>query len=254
MNSISKLKGRFQKVNLIEYSGTDPLKLEKTDQTHRVFTNYHVTGLNKLGEKEPVELEFIVMKGSNTAISTEEPIQLEHKQKHSQHISLHIEEEALLMWNNQEIILNPDSNFTQQIKVSLEGDGEFLWAEITHLSKKQDFFYSSLMEIWVDEECVAFDPLTFSSTNDLIHHHGMIEDFEYTASIWYIAEKFPFDEWDVQQRLSQAKHHRAGMTDLDGKGLLIRWLSKDIKLLRQEVEDVMTFFDQKITEVRKWRV
>ncbi|KAB8138911.1 urease accessory protein [Gracilibacillus oryzae] len=249
---MSKLKGRFQKVNLLDYSGTEQLRLEKTDQSHRVFTNYQVTGLNQVKEEETAELDFIVKKASNITVSMAEPIQV--NQKHKQELSLHIEEEALLLWNNHEIMLQPNSEFSRRTKVSLEGDAEFVWAEITHLNQKEYFHYASLMEIWVEEECLAYDPLAFSTSNELIHHHGLIEDFQYTASIWYIADKLPFDEWDIQQRLSQAKHHRAGMTDLDGKGILIRWLSKDLQLLQQEVRDVLSFFDEKITEIRKWRV
>ncbi|SES21855.1 Urease accessory protein UreH [Gracilibacillus ureilyticus] len=249
-----KLMGRFQKVNLMEYNGTGQLKLEKTDKTHRIFTTYHVTGLNKTGNKQPADINFIVMKGSNIAISPEKPYVVKPGNTHEQQISLQIEEEALLVWNNQEVIFTPGTNFTQRVKVLLNGNAEFVWAEIVHLTEKKDYHYTTLMEILVGDECLAFDPVTFSSENELMDNHGIIEDFTYTATVWYIAEQLPFDEWDVLERISQAKNHRAGMTDLDGKGILIRWLSKDLRLLKQEVQDVMAFFDQKITEIRKWRV
>ncbi|MGP4038437.1 urease accessory protein UreD [Gracilibacillus sp. D59] len=251
MESNKQLQARFQKVNLLDYKGEQPLKIEKADQSHRVFTTYNIDGLNQT--EEQVTVDFTVKKASNIKLLDEGSDQTA-LQKQSLQFNCNIEEEALLLFDKREIIPNKASLINQHIKVNVTKDAEFVWAEIVHLDQVSDYHYSSLMEIWSEEQCLAYDPVQFDGSEKMLAHHGMTESFPYVASVWYISPNPPFDEWDVQQRLSQAKNHRAGMTDIDGKGILIRWLSTDLTLLKQEVDDVLTFFDEKITELRKWRV
>ncbi|MGN8644777.1 urease accessory protein UreD [Gracilibacillus sp. HCP3S3_G5_1] len=251
MDSKKQLQARFQKVNLLDYKGDQPLKIEKAEQSHRVFTNYEINGLNQ--STTPIEIDFTVKKASNIKLINNDT-KITGVQQHSLECNCHIEEEALLFVDKREIIPGDNSDINQHIKVNVTGDAEFIWTEIVHLEHVSNYHYFSIMEIWSDEQCLTYDPVQFDGSEEMLAHHGMTESFPFVASIWYISPNPPFDEWDVQQRLSQAKHHRAGMTDIDGKGILIRWLSTDLTLLKQEIDDVLAFFDEKITEVRKWRV
>ncbi|SFL42808.1 Urease accessory protein UreH [Gracilibacillus orientalis] len=251
MESNKQLQARFQKVNLLDYKGDQPLKIAKADQSHRVFTTYNIDGLNQT--EDPISIDFTVKKASNIKLLDKEKDQpAQHKR--SLQFNCNIEEEALLFFDKREIIPSDNSNINQHIKVNVTEDAEFIWSEIVHLDEVSDYHYYSLMEIWAEEQCLAYDPVQFDGSEEMLAHHGMTESYPYVASIWYISPDPPFDEWDVQQRLSQAKNHRAGMTDIDGKGILIRWLSTDLTLLKQEMDDVLAFFDEKITELRKWRV
>ncbi|QGH35816.1 urease accessory protein [Gracilibacillus salitolerans] len=251
MESNKQLQARFQKVNLLDYKGDQPLEIAKADQTHRVFTTYNMDGLNKT--EAPMSIDFTVKKASNIKL-LDDGSDAKTLPKQSLQFNCNIEEEALLLFDKREIIPSDNSNINQHIKVNVTGDAEFVWAEIVHLDHVSNYHYYSLMEIWAEEQCLAYDPVQLDRSEEMLVHHGMTESFPYVASIWYISPNHPFDEWDVQQRLSQAKNHRAGMTDIDGKGILIRWLSTDLTLLKQEIDDVLAFFDEKITEVRKWRV
>ncbi|WP_208589811.1 urease accessory protein UreD [Gracilibacillus suaedae] len=251
MESNKQLQARFQKVNLLDYKGDQPLKIAKADQSHRVFTTYNIDGLNQT--TDPISVDLTVKKASNIKL-LDTATEKDTRENHSLQFTCNIEEEALLFFNKREIIPVNNSNISQHIKVNVTGDAEFVWSEIVHLNQGSEYHYYSLMEIWTEEHCLAYDPVQFNANEEVLAHHGMTESFPYVASIWYISPNPPFDEWDVQQRLSQAKHHRAGMTDIDGKGILIRWLSTDLTLLKQEVDDVLAFFDEKITDIRKWRV
>ncbi|WP_058308349.1 urease accessory protein UreD [Gracilibacillus massiliensis] len=247
-----QLKARFQKVNLLDYQSEPPLHIEKTDKKHRVFTSYSLDGWNE--SEVPIDIHFTVKKASNIRFKHQlQPDVVPNEQMID--LQCDIEEEALLFFDQREVIPSNNSNINEHIKINVKDDAEFIWAEIIHLNPSVNYLYQSLMEIWNDSHCISYDPIQFSSQQEIaLAHHGLTEDFPYMASIWYISPDPPFDEWDIQQRLSQAKHHRAGMTDIDGKGILIRWLSTDLSLLKQEVDDVLTFFDEKITELRKWRV
>ncbi|GAE93399.1 hypothetical protein JCM21714_2479 [Gracilibacillus boraciitolerans JCM 21714] len=251
--SKKQLKARFQKANLLDYQKDVPLHVEKLDQKHRIFTTYMMNGWDEA--KEPLDIHFTIKKASNIMIK-HQPLTDSLPKEQSIYLQCNIEEEALALFDKREVMPPDHSHINQHIKVNVNGDAEFIWAEIVQLNQSLDYHYHSLMEIWDGSHCISYDPLQFSSQQKaILANHGLTEEFSYMASIWYISPNPPpFDEWDIQQRLSQAKHHRAGMTDLDGKGILIRWLSTDLSLLRQEVEDVLAFFDEKITELRKWRV
>ncbi|ENH96848.1 urease accessory protein [Gracilibacillus halophilus YIM-C55.5] len=246
------IKARFQKVNVHDYEDEAPLKLQKTDKSHRVFSNYQISGLEDHEQSNRADL--LVKKGTNIVVGPEDVLQLQPEQSHQLDMFVEVEEEALLIWNKQEIIPAKGSQYQQTSKIQLHQDAELIWGEIYHFDHDTFTSLSSSMEIWVDEECLVFDPFQFFPKSEVNHHYGMTETFPYVASMWYITPHPPFDEWDVQQRLSQAKHHRAGMTDLDGQGILIRWLSTDLSLLRKEMDDVFQFFDQQITDIRKWRI
>ncbi|SHM51154.1 urease accessory protein UreD [Gracilibacillus kekensis] len=247
-----QLKARFQKVNLLDYQSEPPLHIEKSDEKHRIFTSYLLDGWNE--SEAPMDIHFTVKKASNIKLTS--PIKpAVTLAEQAIDVQCDIEEEALLFFDKREVIPSNNSTINEHIKINVRDDAEFIWAEIIHLNQSVNYRYQSLMEIWDGAHCISYDPIQFSSQQGIaLTHHGLTEDFPYMASIWYISPNPPFDEWDIQQRLSQAKYHRAGMTDIDGKGILIRWLSTDISLLKQEVDDVLSFFDEKITELRKWRV
>ncbi len=247
-----QLKARFQKLNLLDYHSDSPLHIEKTDEKHRVLTIYTLDGWN--ATEEPVDIQLTVKKASNIMFKNGSVNDSLPKDQAMQ-LHFNIEEEALVLFEKQEVIPRNNSNINRHLSINVNEDAEFIWPEIIHLKKSVNYHYQSLMEIWDGSHCIAYDPLQFSSHQEEgLAHHGLTERFPYMASIWYISPNPPFDEWDIQQRLSQAKHHRAGMTDIDGKGILIRWLSTDLSLLKQEMEDVLAFFNEKITELRKWRV
>ncbi|RCW77182.1 urease accessory protein UreD [Saliterribacillus persicus] len=258
--STVRLKSRLLKNNMVDYQADDPLKLEKSKASHRVFTNYNFISSDHMTKGDDLTIQLHVDKATNVMVHPTTPIHIKEDtglEKAEQKIQLHVENEALFFWRMQEIIPEESSRFFQKTNITLARDAELVWSEIFHVGtkemKKPYQACQSLTEVWTEDDCIVYDNLYIDPSLDAIDQFGMLENFAYVATVWYIAKDIPFDEWDVQQRLSQAKNHRAGMSDLDGKGIVIRWLSHDLELLKQEMEDVLSFFDEKITEIRKWR-
>lgn len=166
-----------------------------------------------------------------------------------QKIGIILEEQAELEWSREEIIPYKNSSFRGATTIEMSSSSSLLWGEILYPGREkrgESFLFNqfhSHFEVWVEDECLAYDSLRLDPSEQNLQHIGVLEHFNYVGSVWFISPKVAdLDEKIINAGLHGSHQHRVGVTRLNGNGMLIRWLSNSLPTLKKEMGKAFQLF------------
>ncbi|WP_102348143.1 urease accessory protein UreD [Bacillus sp. Marseille-P3661] len=162
-----------------------------------------------------------------------------------QSVSIVLEDRAELVWDREEIIPFKDSKFIGSSSVEMRKSSTLLWGEILYpgRDKRGECFLfqecNTHLEVWVEDDCIVYDSLSLNPSKQQLKCIGALEGYNYIGSAWFISPHVEnIDEGKLIQELTRTIDHKAGITKLNGNGILVRWLSNSLPLLKREMEKV----------------
>ncbi|AXF56732.1 urease accessory protein UreD [Salicibibacter kimchii] len=163
----------------------------------------------------------------------------------TQKISVQLEEGACLEWIPEAIIPYQDARYQGDTVIRMKKGSTLLWGEIISPGReKRDecFLYNefqSRFQIWVEGECLAYDPIQFYPDEMPLQQAGMLEESLYIGTLWFVSPRVPsLDVQYIHDKLQDCNHTKASVTTLEGKGLQIRWLATDLWAMKEEMNTV----------------
>lgn len=173
----------------------------------------------------------------------------------SQKINVSIGSNASLAWKTESLIPFKEAMFRGNTVIQMEKDSTLLWGEI--LSPGRDkrgerFEYNDVktnFQVWMDGECLIYDPLLFSPDKTNLEQMGLLEDHLYVGSLWLVAPNLKqMDIRALNERLQQYTEIKAGVALIEEKAINVRWLASDSVLLKQEMNKTWQEFSDFLTE------
>ncbi|MDC3415895.1 urease accessory protein UreD [Aquibacillus salsiterrae] len=166
-----------------------------------------------------------------------------NNQPSEQTITIHIGENSHLEWNRDEIIPFERAKFNGKSRVQMTNSSSLLWNEIIYSGREkrgEKFAFQECnthLEVWMEAECVVYDSLKLHPKEQELQQLSVLEDFNYIGNLWFIcSEASKVDSTEFQKLLVQTENHKSGISTLDGKGILVRWLSNNLPLIKREME------------------
>ncbi|WP_257350388.1 urease accessory protein UreD [Pseudalkalibacillus decolorationis] len=163
----------------------------------------------------------------------------------AQHVSVQLDGGARLEWMPEAIIPFKDAKFNGDTMIRMKRDSTLLWGEIISpgREKRNECFYydefRSSFQIWVEEECLAYDTLHLSPTRMPLQQIGLLEKSLYIGSLWFVSpEVQSISIRDLHDKFKISKDINASVTGLEGKGLHFRWLATDLWALKKEMNKI----------------
>ncbi|MBM7570475.1 urease accessory protein UreD [Aquibacillus albus] len=173
-----------------------------------------------------------------------------NNQPSSQQISINLEAGAELEWDHEEVIPFKDASFESKTSIQMTPSSSLLWGEILYPGREkrgESFVFDKCqthLEIWVDHHCIAYDTLHLKPSEQNLKKLGALETYNFIGSLWFISPKLEGNDWNVDGLLEQHDNHKSGVSTLNGNGILIRWLSNRLPLLKKELENLSNYFKE----------
>ncbi|GAB2567074.1 urease accessory protein UreD [Gracilibacillus alcaliphilus] len=159
--------------------------------------------------------------------------------KSKQDISIIVSNGSQLYWHPETTIPFAGSRFQQSVTIRVDASSCCYFADILSpgREKYQEIFqYESIdstLHVYYEGKRLAYDRLYFQpSSQEML---GLLDDY-YFGSAWYIASCIPRDLAMIQQADAVDPNVRFAVTALDPIGLHARWLSRDLCLLKEQMQ------------------
>lgn len=165
-----------------------------------------------------------------------------NKKWSQQGLELSLEEDAVLLWKPETIIPYEQARFNSEINIKMKASSTLLWGEILSpgREKKGEIFQykqvKTKFQVWINGEFVVFDVMDIKPQDVALRKIGYFEEYPYMGSLWFFSPCI--SEINVQEyheKLHRDATIKAGITEIEGKGIHVRWLSSDICLLKKEM-------------------
>lgn len=160
-----------------------------------------------------------------------------------QEIDVTLEKNASLFWKTEATIPFKDARFKGRTTIKMEESSTLLWGEVIapgRLKRDEQFeyhFFDSNFQVWVENECVIFDKLSFQPDNCNLNKLGLLEEHVYMGSLWFVSPKVTdFDVAKMNAELQKYSEINVGISLIDGKAINMRWLASDLILLKKEMD------------------
>ncbi|WP_059103659.1 urease accessory protein UreD [Shouchella shacheensis] len=160
----------------------------------------------------------------------------------TQNVSVQIDHKACLEWKPEAVIPFKEAKFSGDTMIQMKRDSTLLWGEIISpgREKRNECFhyddFRTSFQIWVEEECLAFDTLRLSPSSMSLKQIGLLEQSLYIGSLWFVSpEVQSISIRDLNDKLEVSSSINPGVTSLEGKGIHIRWLASDLLQLKREM-------------------
>lgn len=167
-----------------------------------------------------------------------------------QNISIFLAEKAELEWNRDELIPYKDAKFKGVNFIQMHSTSTLIWGEIVYPGRErsgeqfQFKEFKTKLEIRVDDHCIVYDSLQLKPNIQSLREIGVLKHYNYIGSVWFISPKVKrMNEIQVVQQLMQTAEHQSGVSRLNGNGMMIRWLSNNLPLLKKEMESVFAMIN-----------
>ncbi|UOQ94743.1 urease accessory protein UreD [Halobacillus shinanisalinarum] len=159
-----------------------------------------------------------------------------------QHFSVKLDERARLEWTPEVIIPFEHARFSGNTNIQMKQESTLLWGEIIApgREKRNECFhyddFRSSFQIWLEEECLAYDTLHLSPAMMPLQQMGLLENSLYIGSLWFVSPVVQeVNLKDIHEQLQESEQLKASVTSLEGKGVHIRWLGSDLWLMKKEI-------------------
>lgn len=167
----------------------------------------------------------------------------------SQNINVSIGSKASLAWKTEAVIPFEQARFRGKTVIQMEEDATLLWGEILAPGRDkrgERFEYSDVktnFQVWMDEECLIYDPLLFSPNQTDLSQLGLLEDHLYVGSLWFVAPTLQqMDIKELNEKLQQSSQIKVSASLLEEKVVNVRWLASDMVLLKEEMDNTWKEF------------
>jgi urease accessory protein len=160
-----------------------------------------------------------------------------------QNIKVNVEKDAKLTWMPETTIPFEHSIFLANTNIHLQPSSSLVFSEIfsSGRQKSAESFeftrFSSKTLIYVEDKPIVFDHLDLTKKESPLFQLGMFEEATYMGSIWYIDPDATKRE--MKAEFPSAKNHRFGWTNLDDYGYHFRWLTTDLCLLKEQMNELI---------------
>lgn len=166
-----------------------------------------------------------------------------NQQPSNQSISINIAANSHLEWNRDEIIPFENAMFNGKTHIQMTSSSSLLWNEIIYSGREkrgEKFAFQECnthLDVWMEDQCVVYDSLKLHPKKQELQQLSVLENFNYIGNLWLVSsEADKVDSTALQKLLVQTEKHKSGISTLDGKGILVRWLSNNLPLLKREME------------------
>lgn len=170
----------------------------------------------------------------------------------TQQVNITLEDHTFLEWNREEVIPFEDARFTSTTSIQMTDTSSLLWGEILYPGREkrgEAFTFRACnthLDVWVNDHCVVYDRLRLQPSEQNLKQLGALEDYNYIGSVWIVSPSITDTDAKVHETFVQNKEHKSGITMLDGKGILVRWLSNDLPLVKKEFDKVSDYFKSRM--------
>lgn len=167
----------------------------------------------------------------------------------TQNIDVSIASKASLTWKTESIIPFKGAKFKGKTVINMAEDATLLWGEILspgRVTRGEVFEYSDVktnFQVWMEEDCLIYDSLSFSPEFMDLDQMGLLEDHLYVGSLWFVAPNLDeLDMKEINEVLQKHSNVKVGAALIEGKAINVRWLASEIVLLKQEMENTWNEF------------
>ncbi|WP_163536103.1 urease accessory protein UreD [Gracilibacillus sp. YIM 98692] len=168
-----------------------------------------------------------------------------------QDVEIEVGEHGSLQWKREEVIPFEDAKYHANVSVQMKPSSTLWWEEILYPGREkrgESFVFSEChthLNIWMEEDCLAYDSLKLSPDKQQLQTMGVMEQFQYIGSVWVVSPDLTDKEIesDVEELLTQQSDHQSSVTKLNGNGYLIRWLSNHLPLMKKEMEKLSEYME-----------
>lgn len=160
----------------------------------------------------------------------------------SQSITIILDGNSELEWNRDELIPFNNAIFHSTNIIRMCSEATLLWGEIIYPGREkrgEHFQFNELktkFEVWVDGNLLVYDSIYLLPKKQNLKEIGALENFNYVGTVWFISPKTQnLDEVSFVQQFQQSSEHQSGVSKLNGEGIMVRWLSNNLPLLKKEM-------------------
>ncbi|AOV07320.1 urease accessory protein UreD [Sporosarcina ureilytica] len=167
----------------------------------------------------------------------------------SQNMDISIGPKASLSFKTEALIPFEQARFNGKTVIQMAKDSTLLWGDILspgRVARGEVFEYTDVrtnFQVWVDDECLIYDPLLISKDNMGLKNMGMLEEHLFIGSMWFVTPTIEdFDIRELNERLQESPHSKASASMLEGKAVNVRWLASDLVDLKKEMHRIWDEF------------
>jgi|SRR5699024_414160 len=173
----------------------------------------------------------------------------------TQNIDVSIGPKATLAWKTEAMIPYETAKFKGKTVINMAKDASLLWGEIlapgraTHGEKLKYENLKTNFQVWLEDECLIYDALSFSPNQTDLGQLGLLENHLYVGSLWFVnpdVEKIDIKQ--LNEELQKIEGVKVGAALLEKKAVNLRWLASDLVLLKQEMDKVWEVLSDFIIE------
>jgi len=262
-----KLSLRFQKqrgkTKLVDCYEHPPLKVSRIfyEDLNATATAYVMETSGGLVAGDRNEYDIVVEDGAKVCLIQQAatkiyPSVLDRESSQIIHISL--EKSASLLWKPESLIPFRGSRYSGETVIRMQADSNLLWGEILSPGREKHgerFAFDSmqlLFQVWINEQCLVYDALNFTSEELAVPRIGLLEDYGYIGSLWLISTLAQgLDESVLNEKLAQFDAGMAGITRIAENAVHIRWLTSDLVLLKENMTNIWLCLKEEIEHFDK---
>ncbi|SES12272.1 urease accessory protein [Gracilibacillus ureilyticus] len=159
-----------------------------------------------------------------------------------QTINITLQPNTMLTWQREEVIPFEGAVFDSHTAIQMDSTASLWWEEILYpgREKRGESFafneYSTMLEVWIDDECLIYDPIQLDPKRQKLTSIGVMENFHFIASLWIVNPGKRLSETDIQATLNPTDRHIVSVSAIDERAFLIRWLSNHLPLIKKDME------------------
>lgn len=239
-----------ERTRLIDCYQTPPLKASRTlytdgDQKATVFLMESSGGM-VAGDSNGINIH--VKNGGGVCIKPQSATKIYpsfNLKPCSQSISIILDANSELEWNHDELIPFKNAIFHSTNIIRMSAEATLIWGEIIYPGREkrgEHFQFNELktkFEIWVDGNLIVYDSIHLLPKKQNLQEIGVLENFNYVGTVWFISPKaYNLNEVLLVQQFQQSSEHQSGVSRLNREGIMVRWLSNNLPLLKKEMVNV----------------
>lgn len=171
----------------------------------------------------------------------------------TQRINISLGNGASLLWKPESLIPFQGSRFSGETFIRMQSDSTLLWGEILSPGREKhgerfEFDYIKLLfQVWINDQCLVYDALNFTSQELAVPKIGLLEDYSYIGSLWLISPLVQeLDESALNEKLANFDAGMAGITRITESAIHIRWLTSDMVLLKENMINIWLCLKEEI--------
>ncbi|WP_432362069.1 urease accessory protein UreD [Sporosarcina sp. UB5] len=255
-----KFEKRMNKTVMTNYYQNPPLRASRAmylnSANRSEATVYLVETSGGLVAGDQNDFQIDIMEGANVCLIPQSATKIYPSFNglwSSQNIDVSIGSKASLAFKTEAVIPFEEAKFRGKTIVRMEQDSTLLWGEILspgRVARDEVFEYHDVktnFQVWMEDECLIYDPLSFSPDRMDLGQMGMLEEHIYVGSMWFVSPSLKnLDISKVNEKLQQFKHVNASAALLEGKAVNVRWLASDLVLLKKEMDNLWQEFARDI--------